>query len=87
MIRGKEPAFYFLFVLLVLNSIAGQCQFYRGSNVSFGKNSSLGLVYSAITEWANFVPNEDEYKVMALAAFGKPVYSNYILDNIFNFLI
>ena len=38
MIRGKEPAFYFLFVLLVLNSIAGQCQFYRGSNVSFGKN-------------------------------------------------
>ena len=38
MIRGKGPAFYFLFVLLVLNSIAGQAQFYRGSNVSFGKN-------------------------------------------------
>jgi hypothetical protein len=38
MIRGKGPAFYILFVLLVLNSIAGQGQFYRGSNVSFGKN-------------------------------------------------
>ena len=38
MIRAKKPTFYFLFVLLVLCSIAGQAQFYRGSNVSFGKN-------------------------------------------------
>ena len=38
MIRGKGPTFYILFVLLVLNSIAGHGQFYRGSNVSFGKN-------------------------------------------------
>ena len=38
MIRGKGPAFYFLFVLLVFSAYSGYSQFYRGSNVSFGKN-------------------------------------------------
>jgi hypothetical protein len=38
MIRERGLPFYFLVVLLVLNAFAGQAQFYKGSNVSFGKN-------------------------------------------------
>jgi len=38
MIRERGLPFYFLVVLLVINTIAAQAQFYRGSNVSFGKN-------------------------------------------------
>ena len=35
---------------------------------------SLGLFYSAITAFLGFQPNSDEYKVMGLAAFGRPSY-------------
>mgnify|MGYP000851192179 CR=1 FL=1 len=45
---------------------------------SFTNKQSLGLVYSALTEWAGFSPNEDEYKIMALAAYGKPIYFDFI---------
>ena len=37
-------------------------------------SESLGILYSAITEWSGFTPNEDEYKVMALASFGDGRY-------------
>jgi len=47
--------------------------------------SSLGLLYSAITEWIGFTPNEDEYKVMALAGYGKPTFNNFIETNIIQF--
>lgn len=40
----------------------------------FSLDESLGILYSAITEWAGFTPNEDEYKVMALASFGSEKY-------------
>ena len=53
--------------------------------LNFSPNQSLGIVYSAITEWAGFIPNEDEYKVMAIAAFGKPIYKDFILKNIIRF--
>ncbi|NJM32922.1 MAG: carbamoyl transferase [Limnobacter sp.] len=33
---------------------------------------SIGLLYAAITAWLGFEVNEGEYKVMGLAAFGKP---------------
>ncbi|HWO26900.1 MAG TPA: carbamoyltransferase N-terminal domain-containing protein [Kofleriaceae bacterium] len=33
---------------------------------------SLGLFYSAITSFLGFTPNSDEYKVMGLAAYGRP---------------
>ena len=53
-----------------------------GKNIQLLKKykteSSLGLLYSGITEWMGFNPNEDEYKVMALAAYGKPVFADYI---------
>jgi len=35
---------------------------------------SLGLLYSAITAHLGFKVNNDEYKVMGLAAYGKPTY-------------
>ena len=35
---------------------------------------SIGLFYSAITDYLGFAVNEGEYKVMGFAAFGKPIY-------------
>lgn len=35
---------------------------------------SLGLFYSAITDYLGFRANDDEYKVMGLAAYGRPSY-------------
>lgn len=37
---------------------------------------SLGLLYSAITSFLGFTVNNDEYKVMGLAAYGDPVYQD-----------
>jgi carbamoyltransferase len=37
---------------------------------------SLGLLYEAVTSWLGFLHSSDEYKVMALAAFGRPVYAD-----------
>jgi carbamoyltransferase len=34
----------------------------------------LGLLYEKITEYLGFLTSSDEYKVMALASYGKPVY-------------
>jgi carbamoyltransferase len=36
---------------------------------------SLGLLYEAITDHLGFLHSSDEYKVMALASFGKPAYA------------
>ncbi len=33
---------------------------------------SLGLLYEAVTAYLGFLPSSDEYKVMALASFGRP---------------
>lgn len=35
---------------------------------------SLGLLYESVTSYLGFLHSSDEYKVMALASFGKPVY-------------
>jgi carbamoyltransferase len=37
---------------------------------------SLGLLYSAFTAYLGFNVNEDEYKVMGLAAFGRPTLTD-----------
>lgn len=39
---------------------------------------SLGLLYSNFTAYLGFMVNEDEYKLMGLAAYGKPIYANRI---------
>lgn len=37
--------------------------------------NTLGGIYAAATKYLGFKPNNDEYKVMGLAAYGKPIYS------------
>lgn len=39
---------------------------------------SLGLFYSAFTQFLGFQVNEGEFKVMGLAPYGKPIYKNKI---------
>lgn len=39
---------------------------------SYGPYSSLGMLYSAITDYLGFLTNSDEYKIMGLAAYGDP---------------
>jgi len=39
---------------------------------------SLGIFYQALTQWLGFHSYGDEYKLMGLAAYGKPIYSELI---------
>jgi len=41
---------------------------------------SLGLLYERVTDYLGFLHSSDEYKVMALASFGKPEYVDYFRD-------
>jgi len=43
---------------------------------------SLGLLYSAFTYYLGFEVNEGEYKVMGLAPYGEPRYTQKILDSL-----
>lgn len=43
---------------------------------------SLGLLYSAITYYAGFIVNSGEYKLMGLAPYGDPRYTNLIKDHL-----
>ena len=43
---------------------------------------SLGLLYSAFTYYCGFKVNSGEYKLMGLAPYGKPIYSQKIKDNL-----
>ncbi|WP_373073606.1 carbamoyltransferase [Sulfurimonas sp.] len=64
------------------------------TSIAYGKNNkieflkeihfphSLGLLYSAFTYYTGFKVNSGEYKVMGLAPYGKPIYSNIIKDKI-----
>ena len=58
----------------------------RGSHLEILKEihfpHSLGLLYSAFTYYTGFKVNSGEYKVMGLAPYGKPRYSQTILDNL-----
>jgi carbamoyltransferase len=42
---------------------------------------SLGLLYSAFTQRVGFRPNEEEYILMGMAAYGKPIYRELIWDS------
>ena len=46
---------------------------------------SLGLYYSAFTDYLGFNVNEGESKVMGLAAFGEPIYKDLILNEIIHY--
>ena len=43
--------------------------------------NSLGLLYSSFTQYLGFKINEDEYKVMGLAPYGKPIYKEKIFSD------
>ena len=43
---------------------------------------SLGLLYSAFTYFTGFKVNSGEFKVMGLAPYGRPIYTNLIKENL-----
>ena len=43
---------------------------------------SLGLLYSAFTQYCGFRVNSGEYKLMGLAPYGEPIYKEIILENL-----
>ncbi|MCH9271757.1 carbamoyltransferase [Pantoea ananatis] len=45
---------------------------------------SLGLLYSAFTDFCGFKVDSGEYKLMGLAPYGEPVYVQKILDELIN---
>ena len=58
----------------------------KGNNLKILKEihfpHSLGLLYSAFTYYTGFKVNSGEYKVMGLAPYGKPKYTNLILQEL-----
>ena len=44
---------------------------------------SLGIFYHSMTQFIGFKQFGDEYKIMGLAAYGKPVYFKKLLNNLF----
>ena len=40
--------------------------------LEIGRENSLGLFYSAVTQFLGFQSDSDEYKVMGMAAYGEP---------------
>jgi carbamoyltransferase len=42
---------------------------------------SLGLLYSAFTQRVGLIPNEEEYILMGMAAYGQPIYRDLIWDD------
>ena len=58
----------------------------KGSNLNIKKEihfpHSLGLLYSAFTYYIGFKVNSGEYKLMGLAPYGKPKYTDIIKDKL-----
>ena len=46
--------------------------------------NSLGLLYSAFTQFTGFKVNSGEYKMMGLAPYGNPKFTNIILEKLVN---
>ena len=45
---------------------------------------SLGIFYHGMTQFLGYLNYGDEYKIMGLAAYGKPIYFEKIKKNLFN---
>jgi carbamoyltransferase len=58
----------------------------NGSEIKIHKQQyyphSLGLLYSAFTSFCGFKVNSGEYKLMGLAPYGKPIYTNIIREKL-----
>lgn len=46
--------------------------------------NSMGLLYSAFTDRVELKPNEEEYILMGMAAYGSPIYTNEIKETFIN---
>jgi carbamoyltransferase len=46
---------------------------------------SIGLLYSAFTQYCGFKVNSGEYKLMGLAPYGKPIYKPLILEHFLSY--
>jgi carbamoyltransferase len=44
---------------------------------------SLGLLYESLTEHLGFKRSSDEYKVMAMASYGKPTYADRLRERVY----
>lgn len=74
--------------ILVIDALSEiECtSFYRAKGCRIGKlfsynfPHSLGFVYALMTDYLGFKSNNDEYKVMGLASFGKPIYFDKLKD-------
>lgn len=58
----------------------GKVRMFEDLTVSF--RNSLAVLFSVITRYLGFMPNNDEYKVMGLAAYGQPPCPNPLLDKV-----
>jgi carbamoyltransferase len=45
--------------------------------------NSIGLFYSAVTKAVGLKPNEEEYILMGMAAYGQPIYAEQMLKELF----
>ncbi|EPH06172.1 hypothetical protein HMPREF1531_00821 [Propionibacterium sp. oral taxon 192 str. F0372] len=60
--------------------VDGQVQIFDDTSVDF--RNSLAVLYSIVTRYLGFTPNNDEYKVMGLAAYGDPPHPNPLLGEV-----
>ncbi|WP_458246852.1 carbamoyltransferase family protein [Streptomyces sp. MAI_2237] len=58
----------------------GKIRLFEKSSISV--NHSLALLFGEITRYLGFMPNNDEYKVMGLAAFAPPPSDNPLLRHV-----
>lgn len=77
------PSPYAEAVILTMDAVGeyATASLFHGKNAEIRKVEdlmryphSLGMLYSAITSFLGFKVNNDEYKVMGLASYGKPIY-------------
>jgi len=55
-------------------------------NLKFAVNypHSMGLFYSAVTQALGLKPNEEEYILMGMAAYGAPIYADEMIADLFD---
>ncbi|MVU82987.1 carbamoyltransferase [Nocardia sp. ET3-3] len=58
----------------------GRISVFDGSTI--GSENSIGILFSAITRFLGFVPNNDEYKVMGLSGYAAPPVPNPFLEDL-----
>ena len=59
-----------------------ECKLYRVYRQKY--YHSLGLFYSAFTKLIGLKPNEEEFILMGMAGYGKPVYKDQLIEKFFN---